>query len=81
MTMGEKLALQLSKSSDGPRGDLAVASGQVGFNKPYRAPIYLTYGECIRGLYKQGLLGFYKGNGCRVLHVYLYESFRNHALY
>ena len=26
------------------RGDLMVASGQVGYNKPYRAPIYITYG-------------------------------------
>jgi hypothetical protein len=54
-----------------------IASGQVGFNKPYRAPIYMSYAECINGLYKQGILGFYKGNGCRVIHVLLYDLIRN----
>lgn len=34
----------------------------MGFNKPYRAPIYRTYQECIQGLYRQGILAFYKGN-------------------
>jgi hypothetical protein len=40
-------------------------SGQVGTNRPYQAPIYKSYSECIQGLYRQGLLGFYKGNGYR----------------
>jgi len=44
---------------------LGKLSGTVGHNQPYRAPIYLTYKECIRGLYQQGILGFYKGNGMR----------------
>ena len=35
-----------------PRADLIKASGQVGHNKPFRAPIYRTYYECIQGLYK-----------------------------
>lgn len=35
-----------------PRADLIKASGQVGFNKPFRAPIYRSYYECIQGLYK-----------------------------
>ena len=35
-----------------PRADLIKASGQVGLNKPFRAPIYRTYYECIQGLYK-----------------------------
>jgi hypothetical protein len=59
------------------RADLMKASGQVGLNKPYRAPIYRNYLECIQGLYKQGLLGFYKGNGVRCAHVLLYQAFRN----
>jgi len=48
----------------------------VGLNQPYRAPVYQTYGECVRGLYRQGILGFYKGNGCRLAHIYLYEVHR-----
>jgi len=54
------------------RADLIEASGQVGHNKPFRAPIYRTYMECIQGLYKQGILGFYKGNGLRITYGYLY---------
>jgi len=34
------------------RGDLDKASGQVGLNKVYRAPVYQTYWECIQGLHK-----------------------------
>jgi len=30
-----------------PRADLIKASGQVGLNKPFRAPIYRSYYECI----------------------------------
>lgn len=30
-----------------PRADLIKASGQVGLNKPFRAPVYRTYFECI----------------------------------
>ena len=54
------------------RSDLIKASGQVGFNKPFRAPIYRTYWECIRGIYNQGILGFYKGNGIRLLYGYAF---------
>lgn len=46
---------------------LMKKSGQVGLNRPYRAPVYRTYWECIQGLYKQGLLGFYKGNSLRLV--------------
>ena len=35
-----------------PRADLIKAAGQVGLNKPFRAPVYRTYYECIKGLYK-----------------------------
>ena len=31
--------------------ELMIASGMVGLNKPFRAPIYRTYWECIKGLY------------------------------
>jgi hypothetical protein len=45
------------------RADLMKASGQVGkslfnlffcigLNKPYRAPVYRNYWECIQGLYR-----------------------------
>jgi hypothetical protein len=55
-----------------PRADLIKASGQVGHNKPFRAPVYRTYYECISGLYKQGILGFYKGNGLRLAYGYAF---------
>jgi len=58
------------------RADLIKASGQVGINKPYRAPIYRSYWECIQGLYRQGILGFYKGNGMRLAHVFLFLQVR-----
>jgi len=29
------------------RADLMKASGQVGLNKPYRAPVYRNYWECV----------------------------------
>jgi hypothetical protein len=51
MTLSQKLTQQMAEGQV-VRGDLMVASGQVGFNKPYRAPIYLSYRECIQGLYK-----------------------------
>ncbi len=44
-----------------PRADLMKMSGMVGnflifilpgLNKPYRAPIYRNYWECIQGLYR-----------------------------
>lgn len=50
-------------------------------NKPYRAPVYQTYWECIQGLYRQGILGFYKGNGCRLFHIYFYGKIRNDLIY
>jgi hypothetical protein len=37
--------------------------------KPYRAPIYDNYFETIKGLYRQGILGFYKGNFCRLFYT------------
>ena len=30
---------------------LIEKSGQVGDNRPYRAPVYKSYTECVRGLY------------------------------
>ena len=63
------------------RADLMKASGQVGLNKPYRAPVYRNYWECVQGLYRQGLLGFYKGNGVRCAHIFLYQIFRNDVQY
>jgi Mitochondrial carrier protein len=63
------------------RADLMKASGQVGLNKPYRAPVYRNYLECIQGLYRQGILGFYKGNGARCAHIFLYQILRNDVQY
>lgn len=55
------------------RGELMAASGMVGLNKPFRAPVYRTYWECIKGLHNQGILGFYKGNGLRLVHLWMFQ--------
>lgn len=75
------LTKQITEKTSAPRNDLMIASGQVGLNKPYRAPIYQTYLECIQGLYRQGILGFYKGNGCRLAHIFFYGVVNNNILY
>ena len=42
---------------------------------PFRPPVYRTYFEAFQGIYKQGLSGFYKGNGIRCLHIFLFHKF------
>eukprot|EP00347_Sterkiella_histriomuscorum_P014589 403360307 len=74
-SLGTELKFDLAERVK-PRADLMQASGQVGLNQPYRAPIYRSYWECIQGLSKQGVLGFYKGNGMRVLHIAMYSVIR-----
>lgn len=56
LTLREKKNYELIKSAGVPEGQ-----------KPYRAPIYDNYKETIKGLYRQGILGFYKGNYWRLL--------------
>jgi hypothetical protein len=41
---------------------------------PYKAPVYRTYFEAFQGIYKQGMRGFYKGNGARCLHIFLFQK-------
>jgi hypothetical protein len=47
--------------------ELVKSAGTIDGQKPYRAPIYDNYIQTIRGLYNQGILGFYKGNGWRLI--------------
>jgi len=61
--------------------ELSIMAGQVGLNKPYRAPIYQTYWECMQGLYRQGILGFYKGNLMRLSHIAIYGQWRDILIY
>lgn len=42
-------------------------------NLPFKAPVYRSYLESFNGIYKQGPLGFYKGNGVRCLHILLFN--------
>ena len=42
----------IMKMPEKARADLMEASGQVGLNKPYRAPVYRNYWECVQGLYR-----------------------------
>jgi len=56
MTIRDERNYNLIKSSGVPEGQ-----------KPYRAPIYSSYRECINSLKKQGILGFYKGNAIRLV--------------
>ena len=58
---------------------LYKASGQVGLNKPFRAPIYKSTTEAFTGLYRQGVLGLYKGNGCRLYQYYFFGQVKNYA--
>jgi hypothetical protein len=46
--------------------ELIKTSGVIEGQKPYRAPIYDNYIQTIKGLYRQGILGFYKGNFWRI---------------
>ncbi|CDW89215.1 UNKNOWN [Stylonychia lemnae] len=48
-------------------------NSQLGMNLPYEAPVYRSYFEAYLGLYKQGIRGFYKGNGVRCLHLVLFH--------
>lgn len=41
---------------------------------PFKAPVYRTYFESFQGLYKQGISGFYKGNGVRCVHILLFHK-------
>jgi hypothetical protein len=56
MTLRDERNYNIIKSSGVPQGQ-----------KPYRAPIYSSYRECINSLKKQGILGFYKGNAIRLV--------------
>jgi hypothetical protein len=47
--------------------ELIKSAGTIDGQKPYRAPIYDNYIQTIKGLYNQGILGFYKGNGWRLM--------------
>jgi hypothetical protein len=47
--------------------ELIKSAGTIEGQKPYRAPIYDNYFQTIKGLYNQGILGFYKGNGWRLI--------------
>jgi len=42
----------------------------LGTNKPFRAPVYLTYQEAFKALANQGILGFYKGNMVGLAHAW-----------
>ena len=41
---------------------------------PFKPPVYRTYFECFQGLYKQGVFGFYKGNGVRCMHIFMFHK-------
>lgn len=43
----------------------------IGTNKPFRAPVYMTYKEAYKALVNQGVLGFYKGNLIGLTHTWL----------
>ncbi len=51
----------------------------LGTNKAFRAPVYSSYGECIRGLLNQGFLGFYKGNMVGIGHACMTSYFKFHT--
>jgi len=40
---------------------------------PFKPIVYRNYFECFNGIYSQGPLGFYKGNGVRALHALIFH--------
>lgn len=54
---------------DSKNFELIKSSGMINGQKPYRAPIYENYFQTIKGLYNQGVLGFYKGTFWRVFFI------------
>eukprot|EP00347_Sterkiella_histriomuscorum_P016067 403354614 len=56
------------------KANVAKLNQQIGMALPYEAPVYRSYFEAYLGLYKQGLRGFYKGNGIRCLHIVLFHK-------
>ncbi len=51
----------------------------LGTNKAFRAPVYSSYMECIKGLFNQGFLGFYKGNMVGIGHTCMTSYFKFHT--
>ena len=51
----------------------------IGTNKPFRAPVYMTYREAFKALKNQGILGFYKGNLFGLSHVWMNSYMRYSA--
>jgi hypothetical protein len=48
---------------------------------PFKAPVYRNYFECISGLQKQGLGSFYKGNGVRCMHIFLFHKLNTDLIF
>jgi hypothetical protein len=46
---------------------------------PFKSPVYRNYFEAFQGIYKQGIRGFYKGNGVRCLHIFLFHKLNTEA--
>ena len=52
----------------------------MGMWQPFRPASYTSYGEAMKGLYRQGTpLAYYKGNGVRSLHIILFHKL-NHQM-
>lgn len=64
MKMENQVTLRDSKNFE-----LIKSAGLLEGQKPYRAPIYENYFETIKGLYRQGVLGFYKGTFWRLFFI------------
>jgi hypothetical protein len=56
--------------------ELIKSSGVLEGQKPYRAPIYDNYWQTIKGLYRQGILAFYKGNFYRLFTYFVVHRFK-----
>jgi hypothetical protein len=66
-TTTEITKLELAKSHDlavkeRRFNELQLSSGQVGTNKPFRAPYYANYRQALLAVSAQGYQGFFKGN-------------------
>lgn len=64
---------ELMKYQVGKKSTLVI-NASLAMSLPYKAPVYRNYFEAFLGLYKQGIRGFYKGNGIRCMHIALFHK-------
>ena len=64
------------------RAETVRANRSLSLWQPYRAPSYASYGEALKGLYKQGTpQAFYKGNAVRAVHILMFHKLNTELIF